>query len=177
MQSTTVTPESILAYYGINTRSNRFSKEQLGELTSCFEENPYPTSTKKQELSEKTGLTIGQIENWLWKKRGKMKKMIQQDQSWNNITPCTTTPICFIVEKKKNKHLIEYFLFFVSFLPTLLLHHIPFYPLQPLIDNYPISLIGSRVHLLWNISRAVKRSHIIFSWGCGRESFSQVQVV
>jgi len=47
----------------------------LSELTASFEENPYPTSTKKQELSEKTGLTIGQIENWLWKKRGKMKKL------------------------------------------------------------------------------------------------------
>ena len=75
VQSATVTPESILAYYGIQTRSNRFSKEQLSELTASFEENPYPTSTKKQELSEKTGLTIGQIENWLWKKRGKMKKL------------------------------------------------------------------------------------------------------
>ena len=79
MQSTTVTPESILAYYGINARSNRFSKEQLAELLASYEENPYPTSTKKQELSEKTGLTVGQIENWLWKKRGKMKKKSRSD--------------------------------------------------------------------------------------------------
>jgi hypothetical protein len=74
VQSATVAPESVLAYYGINTRSNRFSKEQLSELTSAFEENPYPTSTKKQELSDKTGLTIGQIENWLWKKKRENEK-------------------------------------------------------------------------------------------------------
>jgi len=81
VQSATVTPESILAYYGIHTRSNRFSKEQLSELTTSFDENPYPTSTKKQQLSEKTGLTIGQIENWLWKKRGKMKKKMNTNYS------------------------------------------------------------------------------------------------
>lgn len=84
VQSATVTPESILAYYGIHTRSNRFSKEQLCELTASFEENPYPTSAKKQELSDKTGLTIGQIENWLWKKRGKMKKKGKMDSTIMN---------------------------------------------------------------------------------------------
>jgi hypothetical protein len=79
MTPTTITPESILASFGIHTRSSRFSKDQLKLLTEVFDVNPYPTAAKKQELVETTGLSIGQIENWLWKKRGKAKKLAKSD--------------------------------------------------------------------------------------------------
>lgn len=131
MQSATVTPESILAYYGIHTRSNRFSKEQLSELTASFEENPYPTSTKKQELSEKTGLTIGQIENWLWKKRGKMKKMVKSDRWFRS-----TNRLIF------HKSLLLFVVGFI-FIRCISLHHVKTTP-QPSLEAastfYGISL-------------------------------------
>ncbi|SCU96311.1 LADA_0H00232g1_1 [Lachancea dasiensis] len=46
----------------------------LEEWFHCHSTYPYPTKTQARTLSEKTGLTIKQVENWLSNRRRKLKR-------------------------------------------------------------------------------------------------------
>ena len=68
----------MLFQYGTGTKSsmsNRFfyTKSQVSVLKKFFEEKPYPTSTEKAYLSNTTGISFPQINDWFKSKRYRTK--------------------------------------------------------------------------------------------------------